>query len=176
MRRTERAMFDTMTITKVVGAFCGSLLVFLLGSWAAESVYHGGEYAETEQAYTIDTGVMDDAPAAVDGPDFETVFASADAGAGERVFSKCSACHKLNGANATGPYLDGVVGRAVDAVPDYQYSGALEQVVDVWSPEHLNGFLENPKVYAPGTKMSFNGLTKVEDRANLIAYLQTTGS
>jgi cytochrome c len=167
---------DTMTMTKAVGALCGSLLVFLLGSWAAESLFHvGGSHGdEHHQAYTIDTG-EDDAPAEeVAEVPFEELFAAADPAAGERVWAKCRACHKLEaGANATGPYLHGVVGRAVDAASGYGYSGALEEVVDVWTPENLNAFLENPKAYAPGTAMAFAGLPKPEDRANLIAYLAT---
>ena len=99
----------------------------------------------------------------------------ADPSKGERVFTKCKACHKVDGTNATGPYLNGVVGRPVDAVEGYAYSGALEEVVDVWTPEHLQAFLENPRGYAPGTKMGFSGLPKIEDRANLIAYLESLG-
>lgn len=171
-------MFDTMTVTKTVGALCGALLVFLLGKWAAEELYHmGGAHGEGHQAYTIDTG-SDDAGAAeeVVEIDFETLMASADAGKGEKVWGKCKACHKLEqGANATGPYLHGVVGRAVDAAQGYGYSGALEAVVDVWTPENLYHFLENPKGYAPGTAMSFAGLSKPEDRVNVIAYLAQHG-
>ncbi|MCA0918988.1 c-type cytochrome [Pseudooceanicola nanhaiensis] len=167
-------MFDTMTMTKVLGGFCGALLVFLLGKWAAEEMYtiSGGHGAEHAQAYVIDTGSAEGGAAAAEGPAFEEVFASADAGAGARVFNKCKACHKIDGSNATGPHLDGVVGRAIDSVDGFGYSGALEQVGETWTPENLNHFLENPKGAAPGTKMSFAGLPKVEDRANLIAYLQ----
>lgn len=171
-------MFDTMTLTKVLGAFCGSLLVFLLGAWAAEGIYHmGGGHGEEEQAYSIEVPESGGDEATDEAPAFEEVFASADAGAGERVFGKCRACHKLeDGANAVGPYLTAVVGREVGAADGYTaYSGALSEVADVWSPENLNGFLENPSGYAPGTSMSFNGLPSVEDRANLIAYLDTTG-
>lgn len=169
-------MFDTMTLTKIVGALCGAFLVFLFAGWAAESLYHtGGGHGEEQQAYVIDTGETDDAADDEPEVDFAEVLASADAGAGERVFGKCRACHKLDGTNATGPHLDGVVGREVDAVDGFNYSGALEKVADVWDPEHLNGFLEDPRSYAPGTKMSFAGLPKIEDRANLIAYLETTG-
>lgn len=176
-------MLDTMTFTKVLGGFCGALLVFLLGKWVAESLYHvGGHYGEHTAAYVIDTGEEDDASedtAAEEAApaDFETVFASADPGKGERVFNKCRACHKLeDGANATGPHLYGVVGREVDAVDGFGYSGALEEVADVWTPENLNDFLENPRGYAPGTSMGFAGLSSVEERANLIAYLQTVGN
>jgi cytochrome c len=56
----------------------------------------------------------------------------------------------------------------------YAYSDALAALTaEFWTPENLNGFLENPKGYMPGTKMSFAGLPKVEERANLIAYLAT---
>ena len=174
-------MFDTMTMTKTVGAVCGSLLVFLLVGWAGESMYHvghkggHGEGEELAQAYSIDTGA-EEAPAeeAVE-VDFATILASADAAAGEKVFAKCKSCHKLDGSDATGPHLNGIVNKNKGTSAGYAYSEALAALTaDVWSPENLNGFLENPKGYMPGTKMSFAGLPKVEDRANLIAYLATT--
>jgi len=170
-------MFDTMMITKIGGALCGSLLVFLLGAWAAEELYHtgGGHGDHHDQAYVIETGEEEVAEATEEVP-FEVVLASADPGKGERVFGKCRACHKLDqGANGTGPYLYGVVNRAVAAADGFGYSGALKAVADAWTPENLNGFLENPRNYAPGTSMSFAGLPKVEDRADLIAYLATIG-
>ncbi|SEQ02335.1 c-type cytochrome [Thalassovita taeanensis] len=171
-------MLDTMTFTKVVGALCGTLLIFLLGSWAADTLYTtgGGHGDHAEQAYVIDTGEADGhgAAEAEEGPDFATLLASADVERGAKVFSKCKACHKLEeGANATGPSLYGVVGRKVDSLPGFGYSGALEAVAEVWDPENLQEFLANPKGFAPGTKMSFAGLKKIEDRANLIAYLDS---
>ncbi|SFB00859.1 cytochrome c [Poseidonocella pacifica] len=170
-------MFDTMTMTKAVGAFCGAFLVFLLGKWAAEELYHvgGGHGEEHAQGYVIETGAEEAEPEQE--VDFAELLANADAGSGERVFGKCRACHKLeDGANAVGPHLYGVVGREVASVDGFNYSGALaESPADVWSPENLQAFLENPKGYAPGTAMSFNGLPKVEDRANVIAYLETIG-
>ena len=171
---------DTMTVTKAVAALCGAWLIFLLGNWAAEGLYHvGGKHGDDHrQAYSIDTGEEDAAEEEVEEVVFADLYAAADPGKGERVWNKCRACHQLEpGANATGPYLHGVVGREVSAVDGFNYSGALEQVpYDVWSPEALNAFLENPMDLAPGTSMSFNGLAKPEDRANLIAYLDTFGS
>lgn len=167
-------MFDTMTLTKIVGGFCGTLLVFMLGGWAAEAIYHvGSGHDEEEQAYSIDVPDEDAAGEEEEEVPFEEVFASADASAGERVFGRCRACHQIDGSNTVGPHLDGVVGRDVDAVDGFGYSGALEEVADVWSPENLNSFLEDPSGYAPGTAMSFNGLPSVEDRANVIAYLDS---
>ena len=171
-------MFDTMTVTKGLSAVCGSLLIYLFASWAADSLYsteveaHGGE--EVAQAYTIDTGAEEPAAAAEAGPDFSVVLASADPAAGEKVFGKCKACHKVDGSNGTGPHLNGVINRAKASVSDFGYSEALlAMAADSWTPENMNGFLENPKGYAPGTKMSFAGLPKVEDRANVVAYLAT---
>lgn len=171
-------MFDTMTMTKILGGFCGAFLVFLLGGFAAEFIYHEpkshGDGDDHHQAYTIDTGV-EEVEEVAEVP-FEEVFASADAAAGEKLWRQCQACHKLEaGANGTGPYLLGIVGRDVGAADGYGYSGNLVAVADVWTPENLNGFLENPKAYAPGTKMAYKGMSKIEDRANLIAWLEGQG-
>ena len=78
-------MLDTMTMTKIVGGFCGALLVFLLGNWVAESLYAtgGGHGGEGEQAYVIEVAESDTGGAAEEGPDFETVMASADADSGD---------------------------------------------------------------------------------------------
>jgi len=166
-------MFDTMTFTKIAASLCGALLVLLLGQWAAEELYHVDSYGD--QAYVIDTGAEEEAEETVEIA-FADVFAAADAGAGARVFRQCSACHKLeDGENAVGPHLYAVVGREVGSTDYASYSGALSEVADVWTPENLNGFLENPRGWAPGTSMGYNGLRDVEDRANLIAYLDSIG-
>ena len=170
-------MFDTMTMTKAVAGVCGALLVFLLGNWMATSLYAmGGGHGEEgglAQAYTIDTGESGDAGGEEEATvDVAALLASADAAAGEKVFGKCKACHKMDGTNGTGPHLDGVVNRAKAAVEGFSYSEVLKSMAgDTWTPENLYAFLESPKGYAPGTKMAFAGLPKPEDRANLIAYL-----
>lgn len=178
-------MLNTMTVTKAAGALIGSLLFLLLASWGASALYHvgpSGHVAEGEappQAYSVavaETGGDDKGAGAEAGPDFATVMASADAGAGEKVFGKCKSCHKIDGANATGPHLDGVVGRAVAGVAGFGYSDAMKAHASEapnWTPEAIETFLTSPKTVVPGTKMSFAGLPKVQDRANLIAYLQT---
>ncbi len=172
-------MLNTMTVTKSLGAICASFLVFLFATWAAEVLYHTGPeegYGEEEvaQAYSIDTGAAEPAGAAEEGPAFDVVLASADPAAGEKVFGKCKACHKVDGTNGTGPHLNGVVNRPKGSVAGFGYSEAMiAMAADSWSPENMNGFLTSPKAYMPGTKMSFAGLAKVEDRANVIAYLAT---
>ncbi|WP_146346680.1 c-type cytochrome [Phaeobacter marinintestinus] len=101
-----------------------------------------------------------------------------DATAGEKVFRKCKACHAVGeGAeNKVGPILNGVVDRTVSAVPDFKYSDVLIELGasgQTWTPEELAAFLEKPRAYAKGTKMSFAGLRKEDDRKNIIAYLAT---
>jgi cytochrome c len=170
-------MFDTMTFTKAGGALCGSLLVFMLVGWAGSALFYtgGGHGHEGEvQAYMIETGEGEATEEVAEGPAFADLYAAADAAAGEKVFAKCKACHKVDGTDGTGPHLNGVVDRPKASIAGFGYSEAILAVADQsWTPENLDGFLANPKGYMPGTKMSFAGLPKGEDRANLIAWLAT---
>ena len=172
-------MFDTMTMVKVGGGLFGTFLAFLLGGWASELIYHAGSSGhgdEHAQAYVIPVEGGEETEEVIEeGPPFEEVFAAADAAAGEGEWRPCAACHALDGTDGVGPHLNGVVGRAVGSVAGYGYSGALVAVAETWTPEALNGFLTNPSAYAPGTAMNFRGIRDVQDRANLIAYLQSTG-
>ena len=164
---------DTMEITKLVGAFCGSLLIFLLLGFGAETIFY---HEEEVVAYSVE---VEEATPAADEPaeqvDVATLVAAADPAAGEGLFRRCSACHNLDGGNAVGPYLDGVVGRDIAGVEGYDYSEALVSLEGPWDDEALYHFIGDPEEYAPGTKMNFAGLPDPEDRANLIAYLATVG-
>lgn len=164
-------MFDTMTATKIVGGFCGALALFLVGKFAADLFINSESY-ET-QAYVIDTENVGGA-ADAGGPSFEELYASADAARGQTLWRNCRACHSVEpGDNGTGPSLFGVVGRAPDAIADFSYSGKLAAVVDLWTPENIDHFIAAPRSFAPGTEMTYAGLKKPQDRADLIAYLAT---
>jgi len=166
-------MFDTMVITKTVASLCGALLVLLLGQWAASALYVPRN-ADAPQAYAIDTGEEDMDAEPVAELTFEEAFEVADADAGSQVWGHCRACHALEaGRNGVGPYLHGVVDRDIASVDGFNYSGALAQVGEVWSPENLNTFIESPANSAEGTSMNFRGIGDVQDRANLIAYIQS---
>lgn len=101
-----------------------------------------------------------------------------DPAKGEKVFRKCMACHAVgpDAENKVGPVLNGILDRAVATVPEFNYSDALADLGangTVWSPEELDAFLEKPRDYAKGTKMSFAGLRKEDERMDVIAYLAT---
>ena len=171
-------MFDTMTMVKVTGSVLGALLVFLLGSWAADGLYTtAGGHGDGAQAYVIEVE-GEEAPEEVveEGPTFAEMMAAADIAKGAKVFGKCKACHKLEeGKHATGPSLYGIVDRTVGTVEGFGFSGKLVAVAQTWDAETLFEFLRKPKEFAPGTKMTFSGLKKETDRVNLIAYLATLG-
>ncbi|OOY14407.1 c-type cytochrome [Thioclava sp. DLFJ4-1] len=95
--------------------------------------------------------------------------------AGEKTFRKCKACHTVDegGANRVGPNLYGIVGAPVAAADGFRYSDALIEYGGDWTPDRLAAFLANPRKAVPGTKMSFAGLRKAQDQADVIAYLDS---
>lgn len=112
-----------------------------------------------------------EAPAS-EGPDPALVAA------GEKVFKKCSACHKVgDGAkNAVGPTLNNMLGHPAGKAEGFKYSKPLQDMAAgglIWDEAALHSFLESPKGFIKGTKMAFAGLKKEEDRAAVIAYLAT---
>ena len=105
--------------------------------------------------------------------DIMAIFASVSASDGAKIFKKCAACHSIaqGGKNKIGPALWGVIGRKAGSVSDYKYSKAMAAYAKPWSFEEMNGFLIKPKDWIKGTKMSFAGLKKAEDRAAVILYM-----
>ncbi|MES2728755.1 MAG: cytochrome c family protein [Pseudomonadota bacterium] len=116
-------------------------------------------------------------PAGPKGPEpILAMLATADVAKGEKIAKACAACHSFDkgGANGVGPNLWNTVGGNKQHAAGYAYSGALlAQGGDKWTYAELNKFLYKPKEYAPGTKMSYAGLKKPEDRAALLAWLRT---
>jgi len=103
------------------------------------------------------------------------MLASANVEAGKKVAKKCAACHDFakDGKNKIGPMLWNTVSAKRGSHEGFKYSGALLEKEGSWTYESLNAFLAKPKAYIPGTKMSFVGLKKASERANMIAYLRT---
>lgn len=97
--------------------------------------------------------------------------------AGEKAYSKCQSCHTIDagGANGIGPNLAGVMGGAVAAKGGFAYSAELKALGGQWDWDKMDAWLKNPKALVPGTKMSFAGLSRVEERAAIAAYLNAKG-
>ncbi|QIG78447.1 c-type cytochrome [Stakelama tenebrarum] len=145
------------------------------------SIVSGGIFVEThpeKEGYPVEAvegeGGGEDAIAPI-----ATRLAEADVAAGEAIYKgKCTACHTdtQGGANGLGPNLWGVVGAAHGHRSDFAYSDAVASIEGPWSFDALDEWLESPRRYAPGTKMTFAGLSDPQDRANVIAYLNAQGS
>ena len=107
--------------------------------------------------------------------DFAVQLASASTEKGGKQFKKCKACHTTNkgGKNGVGPNLWDVVGRAKGTLPGYRFSDALRDKGGAWTYDDLERFLTKPKDFAPGTKMTFAGLKKPAERANVVIFLRS---
>ncbi len=100
--------------------------------------------------------------------------AEGDPALGKTQFNKCAACHSIKaGENKIGPSMHGIVGRPSHSIEGFNYSEAMKGYNVTWTDEELNKYLENPRGVVAGTKMIFVGLKKEDERANLIAYLDT---
>lgn len=136
--------------------------------------------AAPAEAAPTETVAADPAPADEAAPATAATADPALIAAGEKVFKKCSACHKVgDGArNAAGPVLNGVVGRSVGTAEGFKYSDVMAQAGAggmVWDHATLDAYLADPKGFLPKNKMSFAGLKTEEDRAAVIAYLASFG-
>jgi cytochrome c len=177
-------MSGDLQVNKILGAVLATGLVIMGVKLGSEAIFH--REAPEKPGYAIevaDTGGEAGAAAAVDTPpDWGTVIPTADIAAGEKTFNtKCTSCHndKQGGPNAIGPNLWGVVDRPVASHPGMDYSDAMKahaKEVSNWTWDAMYAFLGAPGKVVKGTKMTFVGVKKPQDRIDLIAYLHTQGS
>jgi cytochrome c len=152
--------------------------IIALGSSIASGLYFQADkpHHSEKMGYFIE-GAAEEAGGAP-AYDLGTELAKADPAAGEKLFAKCTACHTINqgGANGIGPNLWATVGEAIGkGKGGFAFSGDLAGHGGNWDYANLDAWLKSPKAFAAGTKMSFAGLSKVEDRANIIAYMKANG-
>lgn len=147
--------------------------IVALGFTSLSSMYFRSERPE-EMAYPIEGA---GGGGAAEGPAIETLLATADVAKGEQLFAKCAACHTITpgGAAGIGPNLHGAFGAAI-ASRGFAYSEGLKAHGGTWDWTNMNAWLESPRRFADGTKMSFAGLSSAEDRANLMVYLNSQGA
>lgn len=168
----------SMEWNKIFGAVLLAGLIAMLTGFASQVLVHSK--TPEKNAFVVATPAGDAAPAdkgaAPAGPaPIAPLMAAADAEAGKGAAKACAACHSFDkgGANKVGPNLYGVLGGPKGHIAGFGYSEALVKTGGQWSYDELNKFLYDPKAYAPGTKMTFAGIKKDADRANVIAYLRS---
>ena len=177
-------MSGGIEINKIAGAVLLAGVIAMVAGLVAEGLYTGSISEKDESAlkrgYKIEgaetAGGEAGVPKEEKPVDIMPLLAKADVKAGEAVSKKCLSCHSFDkgGKNGVGPNQWGLVGGHVAHKDDYTYSAAVAAMKDKkWGFQELSEFLANPRKYIPGNKMAFLGVSNPQDRANLIAYLNT---
>ncbi|MBA5776102.1 cytochrome c family protein [Stappia sp. F7233] len=173
---------DSFELNKIAGAVLLALLVAMGLGIVSDVIFepHRPEKPGFEIAVATDEG---GATEVSEGGKEEIVpigtrLVEASVESGEKSVKKCAACHNFEkgGANKVGPGLWDVVGRKPGSHEGFGYSSAMTafgEQTDSWTYEELDQFLANPKNLVSGTSMSFAGLKKPEERADVIAYLRS---
>jgi cytochrome c len=170
-------MLDSFEVNKILGAVLGTFLALHVVHLTAGAVFAprvpekpGYEIAVTE---TPASG-QEQPPKAPEEP-LEQRLASASNERGQGASKPCEVCHTFDkgGQNRVGPNLWGVVDRDRASEAGFNYSAAMKSKGGKWSFEELDKFLANPRRDIPGTAMTFAGIERDRQRADVIAYLRT---
>jgi len=168
---------DSFELNKVLGAVLATCLALLSLNIAAGAIFtaHAPEKPGFEVAVKEEpAGGKPGEPAAAEEP-LPVRFASADLSRGESSAKKCAACHTFGKGepNRVGPNLWGVVGRPKATEAGFNYSAAMKSQKGEWTPDQLDVYLTNPKAMVPGTNMTFAGIPRGKERADVITFLNS---
>lgn len=168
-----------LTFNKVAGAVLATGLAIVGLREISMGVFASHEVEKPGYAIAVveDTGGGATAEAPID---WGTVLPTADVKAGEAVFAKCKSCHTIEagGPNGTGPNLHAILGKKPGSHTGFAYSAGMVEhgaKVGTWQFEDMSEFLKAPQKHIAGTKMTFVGLKKQEERVSVIAYLSSKG-
>ena len=164
-------------MNKIIVSIVLAVILILVINKVADVIYYVSkpEKSAYQVANVINAGSLttEKSSESSQSGDIMALFASVSLLDGEKTFKKCAACHSIakGGANKIGPALYNVIGRQAGSLSDYKYSKGMITYGKKWTPQEMNGFLENPKSWVKGTKMSYAGLKNSKERAALILYL-----
>lgn len=169
-----------LTFNKIAGGVLAAGLVIFGLRELTTIAFHSEPPEKPGYAVAIQEAT-EEGPAAEVAPDWGTVLLDpANAVAGQAVSAKCASCHSFTqgGANGTGPNLYGTLGKTPALHAGFAYSAAFTGYAagKTWTFDEMDAFLKAPQKHVPGTKMTFIGLKKQEERVAMIAYLQSLGS
>lgn len=170
---------DSFEFNKYAGAVLMTVLAFLVigyvGNFLVDIEPAAPEAAAAKTSAELAKAAAKPPAKAGESGSALALLASADVAAGKKLVKKCTACHSLDkgGKNKIGPNLWNIVGAEKARVAGYKYSKALSAAGGAWSWDALDAFIANPKAALKGTKMSFAGVKKAQQRADLLAYLRS---
>ena len=171
-------------INKLLCAVLIALLLYLLSSFIGELIYKPEKINKVKLSYYIEDNTKtkneissskDDSFKSISLEVIEELMKQADLNKGIKFVNKnCSSCHDYNlpVKNKIGPSLATVLNREIGSLTDYKYSKKLQTDNKTWDLLNLYSFLENPKKWAPGTKMSYRGIKNQEKLINTIKFLE----
>jgi len=169
---------SSLDSNKIVASVILGLVLAWIAGFAAEKIVHPRPLAQNVYVVQgVEVAATTEAAGSAAGPEpLGPLLASADINAGKEVAKKCTTCHTFEkgGPNRVGPNLFNTMGSQIGEGHDgFAFSPALKDKKAAWTVETLNEWLFKPQAFAKGTKMTFVGLPKAKDRADMIAYLNS---
>jgi cytochrome c len=168
---------DSFELNKVLGAILGTCLGLLAINIAAGAIFAPTNPAKPGYEIEVPEQKPSGQPQQQPQPQqpIEQLLANADVKRGENAAKKCAACHTFNkgGRPLVGPNLWGVVGRPKASEAGFNYSAAIKSKGGNWTIDDINQFITNPKAFVPGTNMTFAGVPRATERADIVAYLNS---
>ncbi|PCJ22927.1 MAG: cytochrome c family protein [Rickettsiales bacterium] len=170
-----------LELNKMAAAILVASLIAMIVGVVANALYKP-KLEVAQRGYQVEVAeegtVAEATKASAEIVDIKILMASANAEAGRKIFKKCVSCHTVNknGSNKVGPNLWNIVNAQKGEKPGFAYSKAMLASGGSWDEENMFAFLTKPSKYLPGTKMSFRGIKKPTQVADVIAYLQKEAS
>ncbi len=168
---------NSFELNKILGAILGTCLIVLALNIGASAIFSPEKPAKPGYAIAVKALHDEGDKTAAKAPEepMEAMLASASVEKGQATAKQCQACHTFEkgGPNRVGPNLWGIVGRARASEAGFNYSAAMKAKGGTWTFSELYAFLANPRGVIPGTNMTFAGLSRGQQRADVIDFLHT---